>query len=123
LARSSTTWQKGRSGNPGGREKRDLDIEKLARAHGPAAIATLVAALKHPKLCVQAASVLLDRGYGRPKQNISGDKDRPLIVDFKWADNTSVVTATENQVIDAVAEQIVIAVEAEAEPALVWEND
>jgi hypothetical protein len=113
LARSSTTWTKGQSGNPGGREKRDIDIEKLARSHAPEAIATLVNALRHPRLCVQAASVLLDRGYGRPKQNISGDADKPLIVDFRWADATAVATALQPA--------IEAAIEVEDEPeAIAW---
>ena len=115
MPRTSTTWQKGKSANPAGRPRKDVDIEKLARSHAPAAIETLVRALTHPKLCVQAATVLLDRGYGRPKQNISGDKEAPLIVDFRWADNTIASTAI-HPVIEA-------AVEVEAEPALSWQGD
>jgi hypothetical protein len=119
LARSSTTFKPGVSGNPSGRPKRDvrdIDIEKLARAHAPEAIATLVGALKHPKLCVQAASVLLDRGFGRPRQNISGDKDAPLLVDFRWSDGNSIVSTALQPVIEA-------AVEVEAEQALAWQVD
>lgn len=102
LPRSSTTWTKGQSGNPGGREKRDINIEKLAKSHAPEAIATLVKALDSPRHCVAAACALLDRGYGRPKQNISGDKDAPLIVDFRWSDGTTAATAVQ-PVIDGVA--------------------
>jgi hypothetical protein len=111
LPRSSTTWAKGQSGNPGGREKRDLDIEKLARSHAPAAIQTLVNALHHPKLCVAAAVALLDRGFGKPKQQIAGDRDRPLVVDFKWADGDTIVSTVVQPVIDGAAEQITWAAE------------
>ena len=34
-------FQKGQSGNPGGRPKADFAIQELARSHGPAAIETL----------------------------------------------------------------------------------
>jgi len=93
----------GKSGNPSGRPAKQIDVEKLAKEQTPAAIAALVAALKSPRERVPAAIALLNRGWGMPKQNISGDKNAPLIVDFRWADNTSVNTDT---VIDAVTEQI-----------------
>jgi hypothetical protein len=114
MPRTSTTWAKVKSANPAGRPRKDVDIEKLARSHAPEAIATLVRALTHPKLCVQAATVLLDRGYGRPRQQISGDEGRPLVVDFRWADNTVVATAI-HPVIEA-------AVEVEAESSLAWQG-
>ena len=57
---------KGQSGNPAGRPK---GIEALAREHTPAAIQTLVDALKSPKNCVPAAIALLDRGWGKPTQS------------------------------------------------------
>jgi hypothetical protein len=42
----------------------------MCREHAPEAVATLVAALKDPKHKVAAASELLDRGFGRPRQVI-----------------------------------------------------
>ncbi len=36
---------------------------------------TLAAALDDPKLCVQAAQALLDRGWGKPAQVVGGDPD------------------------------------------------
>ena len=102
-------WPKGVSGNPGGRKAKRFDVEQLAKEQTPAAIAALVTALKYPRERVPAAIALLNRGWGMPKQQIAGDADRPLIVDFRWADNTTVSSATESQVIDVVAEQIAIA--------------
>jgi len=102
-------FTKGVSGNPGGRPARKIDVEKLAKEQTPKAIAALVKALKYPRERVPAAVALLNRGWGMPKQQISGDQDRPLVVDFRWADNTSVSTAIESQVIDAVSEQLAVA--------------
>ena len=59
-------WLPGRSGNPGGRPAVARNIQELARQHGPDAIAALVAALGSPRERVAAATVLLDRGFGRP---------------------------------------------------------
>ena len=61
-------WPKGYAPNPGGRPKAALDVQALAREHTVAAIQTLVGALKDPKLKVQAAEALLNRGWGKPLQ-------------------------------------------------------
>jgi hypothetical protein len=63
-------FQPGQSGNPGGMKKGTADIKELARQHAEAAINALVAALDDPKQRVAAATALLDRGYGKPKQEI-----------------------------------------------------
>lgn len=76
--RSSGTWKPGQSGNPKGRPRGDIDIQVLARSHAPEAMAALVAALKSPKERVSAASVILDRAYGRPKQAIEAVGDGTL---------------------------------------------
>ena len=59
-------FAKGNNANPGARPK---GIEAMAREHTPAAIQTLVDALKSPKNCVPAAIALLDRGWGKPTQS------------------------------------------------------
>jgi len=64
-------FQKGQSGNPGGRPKADFAIQELARSHGPAAIETLAkiaAKGKSESAQIAAATALLDRGYGKPAQ-------------------------------------------------------
>jgi hypothetical protein len=68
-------WQPGQSGNPGGMPKGALDVKQLAREHTSSAIETL-AAIMHdsgaqPSARVAAAIHLLDRGFGKPKQEIA----------------------------------------------------
>jgi hypothetical protein len=68
LARSSTTFHRGQSGNPHGRPSVAKSIQELARQHTGDAVKALVAALKNPRERVAAANVLLGYGYGRPVQ-------------------------------------------------------
>jgi hypothetical protein len=83
----------GQSGNPGGRPTGVKDMTQLARAHTVDAIRALVAALQKPRERVAAATALLDRGWGKPVQMITGDANQPLVVDFRWADSTPVVAS------------------------------
>ena len=68
-------FQKGKSGNPGGRPKAAHSIHELACKHAPEAIKTLADIAKRgtPGARVSAAIALLDRGYGKPSQFSSGD--------------------------------------------------
>ena len=62
----------GQSGNPGGRPKALKGVEEAARAHTTRALAVLVEVMNSKKSPAvarnQAASILLDRGWGKPKQ-------------------------------------------------------
>src|ERR1044072_2746251 len=68
-------FQKGTSGNPGGRPRELGDVQELARERSPDAINTLAAIMDDQKAApaarVSAAKALLDRGYGKPTQPIS----------------------------------------------------
>jgi hypothetical protein len=69
---------KGQSGNPGGRPKRDREVEELAKAQGPAAIRRLTEIMTQTedlKVAKAAADSLLDRGYGKPIQQIKQQHD------------------------------------------------
>ena len=68
-------WEKGQSGNPGGRPAGYGDLRELARTHTETAVATLVEIMDDkdaaPSARATAATGLLDRGWGRPEQSIS----------------------------------------------------
>lgn len=73
-------FQKGQSGNPGGKPKELKGIQELARSHAPEAIRTLASIMKNakagPAARAMASNSLLDRGYGRPAQFVTGDAAR-----------------------------------------------
>ena len=77
-------FQKGRSGNPGGRPKVVAEVKELARKHTGKAIETLVSIMDNPKAApaarVSAANALLDRGYGKPPQHITGEGGPSYVV-------------------------------------------
>jgi hypothetical protein len=70
-------FQKGQSGNPGGRPKVVAEVRELAREHTSKAVETLVSIMTNQKAApaarVSAANALLDRGYGKPPQHITGE--------------------------------------------------
>lgn len=78
-------FAKGQSGNPGGRPKEDPELKELARAKTKDAIQTLASIMKSKKAPaaarVSAACALLDRGYGKPVQSLSGPDGGPLVVE------------------------------------------
>jgi hypothetical protein len=67
-------WQKGQSGNPGGRAKQDKSVKLLARQYTAEAIKTLAEVMRDTGAAtsarVGAAQVLLDRGHGKPLQQL-----------------------------------------------------
>ncbi len=74
-------FKPGTSGNPGGRPRVVAEVRELARAHGAEAVEALVQLMRRgarEETRVRAAEALLDRGYGRPAQAITGDGENPL---------------------------------------------
>ena len=67
-------FQKGQSGNPGGRPKVVGEVRQLAQLYSAEAIETLVTIMQDakapPAARTHAANSLLDRGYGRPPQAV-----------------------------------------------------
>lgn len=81
------TFKKGQSGNPKGRPKHVMSdgrsVAEAARDYGEKALKALSDVMEDakapPSARVSAASALLDRGFGKPTQPISGDDDAPPI--------------------------------------------
>jgi Family of unknown function (DUF5681) len=63
-------FQKGKSGNPGGRPKEIEEVKELAREHSPEAITRLVHWMRsdNAKASIAASTALLDRAWGKPVQ-------------------------------------------------------
>ncbi len=74
----------GQSGNPKGRPKAPVDIAALARVHGPQCVAVVVELLasSDERIRLAAATVLIERGFGKPVQPIAGDPDNPLTLRY-----------------------------------------
>jgi hypothetical protein len=69
-------FEKGQSGNPGGRPKDLKEIQALAREKSPMALETLAqiaSAGKTEPARVAAANAILDRAYGKAPQAVTGE--------------------------------------------------
>ena len=81
------SWPKGVSGNPGGRPRGLQELQAAARDHAPEAVEKLVEFMRGavtvgskqrgvaPRLQVQAALAILDRGLGKPAQQLLANRE------------------------------------------------
>ena len=65
-------FEKGKSGNPGGRPKENSEVRAAARLHGMTAIDKLVELINSDdqRIAVAASQAILDRGFGKPSQSM-----------------------------------------------------
>jgi uncharacterized protein DUF5681 len=68
-------FQKGQSGNPGGRPKTPPEVKAMFEAKGPEAFELLSKHLKHkdPRVAQTAAGIILAYSYGKPSQSLTVD--------------------------------------------------
>ena len=75
-------FQKGRSGNPGGRRRGVADVKALAATHTREAVETLADIMRTGERASEraaAAIALLDRGHGKPATVVVGDEAAPPV--------------------------------------------
>lgn len=74
-------FQKGQSGNPGGRPKANEEFREACREHTSEALSTLLNWMRgdDPKAAIAAANSILDRGWGKATQPISGEDGAALV--------------------------------------------
>jgi len=75
-------FQRGRSGNPGGRPKAVASLQLAARAQMHVALKTLITIARTGKseaARVSAATAILDRAFGKPTQSVEMTMDSGVI--------------------------------------------
>ena len=75
-------FQKGQSGNPGGRKPMGADVKEMLKAAAPQAVALLIETVNDPEvkmdLRIRCAETLMDRVYGKAVQPIEGNMDNKI---------------------------------------------
>jgi HEAT repeat protein len=98
-------FEPGKSGNPSGRPKENGYVRELARAHTERAIQALVDALDDERTRVAAATALLDRGYGKPAQAITGEDGGAIIQEVRHIHDLRGLTDSELETMAILAEK------------------
>jgi hypothetical protein len=96
-AQNLRPWRKGFSGNPSGRRKEEGPVRDLARRYTVRAIRRLaqLMASNNERVAVIAAQALLDRGWGKPAQALTGPDGGPLGLVVGMLPTAPITTAEE----------------------------
>ena len=105
-------WKKGVSGNPAGRKPHAYDLSAQCRELAPKAIKTLIECLDDPRWKLPAAVVILERGFGKVKQEIDAQGGNVTVLHLVAA--RALAHATPEQIEQSVTDVID---EAEADDA------
>ena len=104
------TFQPGISGNPSGRAHIPPEIKELARKHTKRAILRLAHIMENSEndgACVMAAKEILDRGWGKPAQEITGKDGGPIeLAAFLTDARARRQAALEGPLIEAIAQVV-----------------
>jgi hypothetical protein len=102
-------FQKGQSGNPTGRAKKDKSLAELAQKHAEKAINALVEVVSDktapPNSRVSAAAELLDRGFGRAPQSLDVKHEHNFSSQFE-AFLATITQDGHSRVVELTAEEV-----------------
>ena len=82
-------FKKGVSGNPSGRPKKSkaqYDLEAACKQSTPEALDVILKIMRRndmPKLQLDAAKYVVDRGYGKPRQEVTGKDGGEIPIGFR----------------------------------------
>ena len=97
-------WTPGQSGNPKGLDPGVGHVRELAKQHTPEAIETLVEIMKDTDATkaarVAAANALLDRGWGKPEQQVNIDGGQSLLSILDELERRADMRTIEGEAID-----------------------
>lgn len=83
-----------------------MRVKELARAHTEKAIQTLVDALDNERTAVAAATALLDRGWGKAAQAITGEDGGAIVTEARVTYDLSALNDVELSQLTALAEKV-----------------
>jgi hypothetical protein len=91
MPKADSQFRPGQSGNPGGRPKGERSVREIAQQHTAESMETLVHVMRTGKNSerVQAATALLDRGWGKPTQSVEMSGSNATLVDLLVSLNNS----------------------------------